>query len=102
MKGKTTLSVSELASWRASDKFSGVIDPVHAQKFVVGTWEILCVIVDIPIGGRVKQSEQHNLNVYAHRKSDKGIVVTKQANKVTPIASSNMELSSRSLWSEGP
>ncbi len=34
-------------------------------------------------GGRIKESEEHNLNIYAHRKSDKAIVVRKQANKMT-------------------
>ncbi len=33
--------------------------------------------------GQIKESEEHNLNIYAHRKSDKAIVVRKQANKMT-------------------
>lgn len=32
--------------------------------------------------GSVKESDKHNLNMYAVRKSDKAIVVKKQANKV--------------------
>jgi len=33
---------------RAANKFSGVRDLMHVQKFVVGTWEILRMIIVIP------------------------------------------------------
>ena len=48
--------------------------------FLCGTREILKVTTEYR--GSVKQSDKHNLNMYAIRKSDKVIVVKKQANKV--------------------
>jgi len=42
---------------RAATKFSGVRDLMHVQKFVVGTWEILRMIIVYTNSGRVKKSE---------------------------------------------
>jgi len=70
------------------NEFSGVTDPVHVRKFVVGL--ILTTERGGPVrdqrystAGQVKESEKHNLNIDAYRKSDKAIVVRIQANKMT-------------------
>ncbi len=61
--------------------FFGVIGPVHVLMFLIrnsgdpGSSHS-------KNSGSVKESDKHNLNVYAVRKSDKVIVVKKQANKV--------------------
>jgi len=34
---------------RVFNEFSGVADPMHVQKFGVGTWEVLRVIIGIPL-----------------------------------------------------
>jgi len=52
--------------------------------------------------GRVKQSEKHKLNAHVYRKSDKTIVVMKQANKMTSeLIIMSTKRVKRSLWSEG-
>jgi len=59
---------------RATNKFSAVSDLMHAQKCVVGTWEILCMIAVIPTAVGLRKANS-KLNIKIHRKSDKTIIV---------------------------